>query len=139
MLHNIPHAPLSYWCFAAKFLDKTRRFLSQPKLGGKSGFEMIKGETGDISIFRFSWFEPIWFYNPSVSFPKDKMQPGFFLDIAENTGDGFSYEIIPVLLIKDIPIRRNPVTLVRSVVRQRSLVTSDDVPRCVKSRSEERV
>ena len=133
LLHNTPHAPLSYWCYAANFLDKTRRFLSQPKLGGKSGFEMIKGETGDISIFRFSWFEPIWFYNPSVSFPKDKIQPGFFLDIAENTGDGFSYEILPVLLIKDIPIRRNPVTLVRSVVRQRNLVTSDDAPRCVKS------
>ena len=60
-LHNTPHATLSYWCFEAEFLDKTRRFLSQPKLGGKSGFEMVKGKTGDISIFRFSWFEPIWF------------------------------------------------------------------------------
>ncbi len=78
---------------------------------------MIKGETGDISISRFSWFEPIWFYNPSVSFPKDKMQAGFFLDIAENTGDGFSYEILHVLLIEDISSRRNPVTLIRSVVR----------------------
>jgi hypothetical protein len=97
------------------------------------GFEMINSETGDISIFRFAWFEPIWFYNPAVSFPKDKMQPGFFLDIAENTGDGFSYEILPVLLIKDILIHRNPVTLVQSVVRQRSLVTSNDVPSCVES------
>ena len=73
---------------------------------------MIIGDIGDISIFRFSWFEPIWFYNPSVSFPKDRIQPGFLLDIAESTGDRFSYEILPVLLIEDIPSRQNPVTLV---------------------------
>ena len=52
-----------------------------------------------------------------MSFPKVRMQSGFFLDIAENTGDGFSYEILPVLLIKNTPSRQNPVTLVQSVVR----------------------
>ena len=49
------------------------------------------------------------------------MLPGFFLDITDNTGDGFSYEILPVKDVKDIPLQRNPVTLVRSVVRSRNL------------------
>ena len=58
----------------------------------------------------------MWLYNPSVSSPKDKMEPGLFLDIADNTGDGFSYDILPVSLHKDIPCRRNPVTPIQLVV-----------------------
>ena len=54
------------------------------------------------------------------------MKPGFFLDIAENTGDGFSYEILPVKDIQDIPSSRNPTPLVQCVVRARDL--SCDVP-----------
>ena len=75
----------------------------------------------------------MWFYYPSISFPKDKIEPRCFLDLVDNTGDDFSYEILPVSSYKNIPSRRNPVTLVQSVVRPRSLVTSDGVPRCVES------
>ena len=65
---------------------------------------MLLGETPDISRFRFKWFESIWYYNPSVSFPRDKMELGFFLDVAENTGDNFSYAILPVESYSDIPL-----------------------------------
>ena len=57
------------------------------------------------------------------------MLPGFFLDIADNTGDDFSYEILPVKDIGNIPIQRNPVNLVRSVVRSRD-IASNDTPSC---------
>lgn len=129
LFHNTPHATLPYWCFAASFLDKTHRFISQSTLDGRCGYEMIKGKTGDISIFRFSWFEPILFYNPAISFPKDKMEPVFFLDLANNTGDGISYEILPVRHFTEIPLRRNPVTLIRSVVRPRT-IGSPFAPSC---------
>ena len=96
LFHNTPHAPLSYWYFAASFLDKTRKFLSEPYIDGRCEYEIIKGETGDISIFRFYWFETIWFYNSQSSFPKDKTEPGFFLDIAYNAGDKLSYVVLSV-------------------------------------------
>ena len=73
LFHNTPHAPLSYWCFASSLLDKTSRFLSKSSLNGRTGYQLIKQETWDISILRFFWFEPIWFYKPSSSFPRDKM------------------------------------------------------------------
>ena len=63
-----------------------------------------KGETGDICVFRFYWFELIWFYSPQSSFPKDKMEPGFFLDLANITGDNFSYVVLPVKYWYDIPL-----------------------------------
>ena len=70
--HNTPYVPTSYWCSTAIFLDKTRCYISHPSIGNRCGYEVIKGETGGISIFRFYLFEPIWFYNPQSSFPKDK-------------------------------------------------------------------
>ena len=37
LFHNTPHAPLKYWCFAASFFDKIRRFLSKSSIGGRCG------------------------------------------------------------------------------------------------------
>ena len=131
LLHNTPHAPISYWCYALEFLDQVGCYLSKSNLDGRTSSEKLSGQTPDISIFRFAWFQAVWYYNPSLSFPSDKMEPGFFLKLAENTGDGFAYVVLPAKDIKDIPRRRNPVTLVRCVVRPRDLASSC-VPRCIK-------
>ena len=57
------------------------------------------------------------------------MEPGFFLDLADNTGDNFSYVILPGTTYSDIPLTNRPVTLVRSVVRGRDM-DSEEVPMC---------
>ena len=124
LLHNTPHAPAVYWCFAAAFTDKVRRYLAKSALDGSSALEKMSGSTADISIFRFPWFSPIWYYDPLTSFPTDRMSPGFFLDIAENTGDGFSYTLLPVAKVEDIPTNRC-YPIVRNVVRPRSLADTD--------------
>ena len=64
IFHNTLHTPVSYWCYAASFLDKSYCYISCPSIGNRCGYELIKEETGDISIFKFYWFEPIWLYNP---------------------------------------------------------------------------
>ena len=75
LFHNTPHAPLSYWYFAASFLDKTRCYISHSSNGDICVHNVIKAETGDIHIFRFYWFEPLWFYNPQSFPPKGKREP----------------------------------------------------------------
>ena len=47
------------------------------------------------------------------------MQPGFFLELAENIGDGFAYEILPVKDYSEIPLQGCLTTVIHSVVRQR--------------------
>ena len=59
------------------------------------------------------------------------MEPRFFL--VDNTEDGFSCEILPVLYYKDILCCRNPVTLIQSIVRPCNLDTSADISRCMES------
>ena len=89
LMHMTPHSPIKYWCFAASFLDKVRRVLSKPKLNGASPMQQVYGSTVDISKYRFPWFLPVWYFDPtgSADFPNDRMKAGFFLDKAENTGD----------------------------------------------------
>ena len=53
------------------------------------------------------------------------MQPGFFLGLAENVGDGFAYEILPVKDYSDIPLHRHVFTVIRSVVRGREITESE--------------
>ena len=74
--------------------------------------------------FLFTSFQPIWYYDPTLSFPSDRMSPGFFLTLAENTGDGFAYVVLPGKEYTYIPTHRNTVTLVRCVVRSRDLTSS---------------
>ena len=59
------------------------------------------------------------------------MKPGFFLSLAENTGDGFAYVLLPVETLEELPTRRNPTTLTRCVVRARD-TSSCDIPQCQK-------
>ena len=123
-MHYTPHAPIVYWCYCASFLDKVRRHLSKAALNQRSAILAVDGNTNDISIFRFPWFSPVWYYDPTTSFPSDRMSPGFFLDIAENTGDAFSYKILPVKDVKDIP-KQYDRHIVRNIVRPRDLDCSD--------------
>ena len=86
-LHNTPHAPIVYWCYCAGFLDKVRRHLAKASLYNRFAIEVKNGNTNDISIFCFSRFLLVWYYNPKTSFPRDKISARFFLDMAENNDD----------------------------------------------------
>ena len=54
------------------------------------------------------------------------------MDIADNTGDGFSYEILAVKSINKVPTLLNPVILVRNVVKLRDL-ESTEVSKCTRT------
>ena len=86
------------------------------------------GDTSDISVFRFAWFCPIWYYDP-VSFPHTKMKKGFFLNVAFSVGDAFTYVIMPEAQLK----RSRPITLVRSVIRRRDVHDDANAPRVEQS------
>ncbi len=121
LFHYGHDAPLEFWCYALEYLALVRGCLARRSLGWKPPEELLFGETLDISVFRFSWFQPIWYYDPALSFPNDKMVAGHFLNIAPNVGDAFCYVIIPSTeLQKFIKHKRyNPKVLTRSVVRER--------------------
>ena len=108
------------------FLNTVSKCLSQQSLKNRSATEKLKGETPDISIFCFPWFSPVWYYAPNLDFPTGRMQPGFFLGIAENVGDSFLYEILKAKDYADIPLFSQKVkTVIRSVVRTCTLLENE--------------
>ena len=86
-LHNIAHTLIVYWCYYASFLGKVCKHLVKSALYNKFALEVKHGNTNNISIFCFLSFSLVWHYNPTTFFPREKMSPGFSLNIAENTGD----------------------------------------------------
>ena len=52
------------------------------------------------------------------------MKPGLFLDIADNTGDTFSYRISPAKTVDDIPLDRD-FSIVHNIFRPHKLECGD--------------
>jgi hypothetical protein len=77
-LLTVTGAPLQYWCFALEYMNLVRSVLARRSLRWKSPHECHWGNCPDISVFRFIFWQPIWFYNPRQSFPNPKMLKGRF-------------------------------------------------------------
>ena len=85
--------------------------------------EMFKGETPDISMFRYHFWQPIYYFDPNMSFPRPNLLPACWLGIAWDTGDVLTFHI------KTEPKdKRMSRVLTRSVIRPR--LEQDDCPIC---------
>ena len=88
------------------------------KLYWRTPYEMHWGETPDISVFRFLFYEPIYYLDPMAKFPNANMIPGRFLGIARTSGDAFTFYIEAkspkgrhVILTRSVIQRREPTQL----------------------------
>lgn len=82
-------------------------------LGWKTPFEAHYGDTPDISVFRFEFWEPVYYHEPHLKFSHPNLLPGRFLGIARTTGDTFTFYVYT-----QRSKGRNTV-LARSVIRRR--------------------
>ena len=113
-LLTVTAAPLIYWCYALEYVCLLQSVLAHRNLDWNCPHTLHYGDTPDISVFRFVFWCPVWFYAPSRSFPRSRMLPGRFLGIACNAGDAFCFL---VLTNEDDPSARSVIA--RSVVRRR--------------------
>jgi hypothetical protein len=115
-LLQVSDCPLIYWCYAVEFLALARQCTARRSLNWRTPHEKLFGDTPDISVFRFPFYCPVWFYTPQSSFPKQRMMPARFLGIAQNSGDAFTYIIVTT---PSPDSKELPVVLTRSVIRRR--------------------
>ena len=112
-------APLSRHGWCQIWCKDVRNHLASRKLNWQTPTERLLGETPDISVFRFHFWEPIEFYDHTVKQPNDGWMPGRFLGIAWESGDAMTYYIEPETAL---PHHRNRI-LIRSTVRSRKRKT----------------
>ena len=92
MRHN--NAPLEVHDYCQEWCCDVHNILSNEKLKWRTPLEVNKGNTPDISKFRFHFYEPIWYYDASIKSPEDRLQKGQFLWFANTSGDDLSYKVL---------------------------------------------
>ena len=90
---RLSNAPLSFWCYCMQHMVDCLNHTALRKLGWRTPIERIFGNTPDISMFRFVFWESVLYFEPIAKFPKPTFLPGRFLGIAWNHGDAFTYRI----------------------------------------------
>ena len=103
---------LANWC--ALYMSQVNNYTSRESLSWQTPMEVSSGHTPDISMFRFHFYEPIWYFVPKIKSPKNNLLKARFLALAESAGDAMTYYI----LTEPNPPERRKV-LMRSVIRTR--------------------
>ncbi len=85
--------PLVFWCYCMEFIVDCLNHTALKKLGWKTPMEKLFGNTPDISMFRFVFWEKVLYFDPMARFPEASFLPGRFVGIAWNHGDAFTYRI----------------------------------------------
>ena len=106
-------APLSKHDWAQKWCCDVHNIAANRQLKWRSPLEINEGHTPDISMFRFHFWEPIWYFDPRTKQPKNNLHKGRWLGIASTAGDAMTYYIFTE---KD---KGRNVVLIRSVIKTR--------------------
>jgi hypothetical protein len=105
--------PKHLWDFCAQYVAEIRSLTAQPlfSLEGRTLFELVTGNTLDVSEYiSFSWYEPVYYYD-STSFPQRKELIGRWIGVAHNVGQALCFWVLPK---SGIPIAR---TMVRAITQ----------------------
>ena len=55
------------------------------------------GDTPDISaLLQFHFYQPIFYYNKTLSFPSSKERLGWWVGVAESQGDALTYKVLTI-------------------------------------------
>lgn len=87
------NAPVTFWCYCLQWIVDCLNHTAHKQLDWRTPKELLDGDTPDISMFRFSFFEPVWYYEPTAKYPDPNFLPGRFVGIAWDHGDAFTYKI----------------------------------------------
>ena len=117
------NVPISRHSYCQKWCADIRNHLASRKLNWRTPKEKLTGETPDISLFRFHFWELIEYYDPNEKQPHDGWKKGRFLGIAWDSGDYMTYKIEPIQISK-----RYPQVLVRSTIRSYLQTPSSNLP-----------
>ena len=86
-------APLSFWCYGMAYIVDCLNHSAAKSLQWRMPMEVHHGDTRDISMFRFHFWQPVEVYSQRPKFPASKLIPARFIGIAWNSGNAFTYRV----------------------------------------------
>ncbi|MGH3054924.1 MAG: hypothetical protein ACRDL7_08105, partial [Gaiellaceae bacterium] len=92
---NRARAPEGLWDFCLEYVSDIRIVTSRVRLDDRTPYEVIKGETPDISeLLYFEFYQWVKFHEPHTGFTEQRMVLGRWLGIAHDIGQAMSYWIL---------------------------------------------
>jgi hypothetical protein len=91
------NTPYSLWAYCASYCAAIICLTSSsiPQLGGRTPTEFVEGSTPDILTYvMFNWYQPVFYYTPTVDHPHHKKSIGRWIGVAEDCTDEMSYLIL---------------------------------------------
>jgi hypothetical protein len=89
---------------------------AQKELDYRTALEKMYGNTPNISMFRFRFWEPVWYFEPTAKYPAANFLQGRFVGITWDCGDSFTYKIWTT----PNDVWEDGCELIRNIVRSRS-------------------
>ena len=86
-------APLTFWCYAVLYVVDCLNHTAKRSKDWQVPASMKEGSTQDISVFRFTFWQPIEYLAPNIKFPECSWLKGRFVGIAWKHGDPFTYRV----------------------------------------------
>ena len=68
--------------------------MSRKSLKNRTPLEVFTGETPDLSVLRFAFYEPLWYREFNAKADEVKLFPGRFLGISWNVGDTLCFKVL---------------------------------------------
>ncbi|MGH7973894.1 MAG: hypothetical protein ACREBR_00110, partial [bacterium] len=87
-------APVKAWSHALMHAAWCLNRLATKSLGYITPYEYARGETPDLSVLQFNFWEQLYYLDPLSRFPQPSERPGRFLGIADYIGDAMTYWIL---------------------------------------------
>ncbi len=97
--------PLPLWDLCASYVAEIRNLTAQPlySLHGRTPFELVTGNTPDISEYiAFKWYQPVWYHDNST-FPEPTRHIARWIGVAHKVGQAMCFWILPS---SGVPIAR---------------------------------
>ena len=108
---------LAYHFNKMDYLCYINNYAARVNLGKRLPFEAFWGETPDISMIRFKFWDPVYYLNCTDKEGKVIIRPGRFLGFTCNIGEPMTFKLIQC---KEYPHKRN-IVIHKGVLVPRSL------------------
>ena len=118
MIKNVlrqSRAPVELCNWTAMYCCQINNHVSRRSLKYKTPMEISNGHTPDISMFRFHFYEPLWYFDPKIKLPRSNLLKCRYLGLAESCGDAMTY----YLLKEPDSAKTRRQVLMRSVIKTR--------------------
>jgi len=100
--------PKRLWDFCSRYVAEIRSLTAQPlySLHGRTPYELVTGNTPDISEYlAFRWYQPVYYFD-TAAFPEERELIGRWMGVAHNIGQAMCFWILPK---SGVPIARTTV------------------------------